>query len=390
VLLPGCARLSRQPVPAALIEKASIPGMPDARAWAGRRSPVMEADFTRSFAQERPEDFPPGADGVVRYPHLALSGGGSQGAFGAGFLKGWSKTGTRPVFKIVTGVSTGALMAPFAFLGPEHDDTLARFYTTTASRDIFLQRWLPGRLLWGEALTDTTPLANLIAHLVDDAFLREIAREHQRGRRLYVGTVDLDAQRFVVWNMGLIATSGHPEALTLFRKVMLASASIPVFFPPVFFEVEAEGGRYDEMHVDGAVAANVFLNGGLFRPSILRERAGRGAGREDVFVIHNGRLLPVPSPTPRSLRGITARVLDAAARSAVVGDLFRIYSATQQEQASFQWVTIPEHVDLARNEVFDPALMQRLNGVGYEIALQGPVWATRPPGFHDDGAVPTP
>jgi predicted acylesterase/phospholipase RssA len=384
LMLTGCARLGRNPVPTDLGAVASIPDMPVIRAWAGRPSAAMEADLERSFAQQRLEDFPLAADGRVRYPHLALSGGGSQGAFGAGFLKGWSRTGQRPIFKMVTGVSTGALMAPFAFLGPEYDETLGEFYTTTASRDIFLRRWLPGRLLWGEALTDTAPLEALIAQFVDDALLRKIAEAHNQGRRLYIGTVDLDAQRFVVWNMGLIATSGRPEALPLFRKVMLASASIPVVFPPVFFEVEANGKRYDEMHVDGAVGANVFYNGGVFRTSIIREHAGR----EDVFVIHNGRLTPVPNPTPRSLRGIALRSLDAAGRAAVVGDLFRIYAATRQEQASFQWVTIPEDVDLARNEVFDPELMQRLHAVGYQKALAGPEWTTLPPGLWDDLAPP--
>ncbi|MFN0069404.1 MAG: patatin-like phospholipase family protein [Limisphaerales bacterium] len=386
VALTGCARLKRSPVPTDLGAAASIPNMPVVRAWAGRPSAAMEADLERSFVQQRPEDFPQTADGLIRYPHLALSGGGSQGAFGAGFLKGWSRTGRRPVFKIVTGVSTGALMAPFAFLGPEYDDTLGEFYTTTASRDIFNRRWLPGRLLWGEALTDTAPLAALIAQLVDEAFLGKIAEAHHQGRRLYVGTVDLDAQQFVVWNMGLIATSGRPKALALFRKVMLASASIPVVFPPVLFEVEAQGRRYDEMHVDGAVGANVFYNGGVFRPSLIREHAGR----EDAFVIHNGRLRPISSPTPRSLRGIAVRSLDAAARSAVVGDLFRIYAATRQEQSGFHWVTIPEHVDLERNEVFDPVLMQRLHAVGYQQALEGPEWSTSPPGLSNDSAQPLP
>lgn len=382
--LTGCAGLKRNPVPSGQSEAAPIPGMPIVRAWAGRPSAAMEADLHRSFEQQRPGDFPPGADGIARYPHLALSGGGSQGAFGAGFLKGWSHTGRRPTFKIVTGVSTGALMAPFAFLGPDYDDTLDQFYTTTASRDIFLRRWLPGRLLWGEALTDTAPLKDLIAKLVDDAFLKKIAEAHNQGRRLYVGTVDLDAQQFVVWNMGLIATSGHPEALSLFRKVMLASASIPVVFPPVLFEVEAQGQRYDEMHVDGAVGANVFYNGGVFRTSIIREHAGR----EDAYVIHNGRIRPVPSSTPRSVRGIATRSLDAAARSAVVGDLFRIYAGTRLEQASFQWVTIPENVDLSQNEVFDPVLMQRLHAVGYQKALEGPVWTTSPPGLSNDSTQP--
>ena len=257
--------------------------MPEVRAWAGRVSPAMERDFAQSFEQESPADFPRGADGVVRYPHLALSGGGANGAFGAGFLNGWSTTGSRPVFKIVTGVSTGALMAPFAFLGPQYNAALHEFYTTTTTRDIFAIGSIGSiliSLLRGDSLADTGPLAALIARHVDAEFLRQVADAHNRGRRLYIGTVDLDSQQFVVWNMGLIAASGRPEALDLFRKVMFASASVPIAFPPVFFEVEADGRLYDEMHVDGAVAATVFLNAGVFRPSLIRERAGlRGRPR---------------------------------------------------------------------------------------------------------------
>jgi predicted acylesterase/phospholipase RssA len=380
--LAGCATLFRNPVPPELTESATIPGMPEVRAWAGRPSPAMDRDLELSLAQESPADFPPGSDGVVLYPHLALSGGGANGAFGAGFLSGWTATGRRPpVFKIVTGVSTGALMAPFAFLGPEYDRALREFYTTVETRDIFAIGSLLLSLLRGDSLADTGPLASLIARHVDDEFLRKIAGAHGQGRRLYIGTVDLDAQQFVVWNMGLIAVSGRPEALELFRKVMLASASVPIAFPPVFFDVDAGGQRYDEMHVDGAVAARVFLNGGVFRPSIIRERAGRGAGREDVFVIHNGQLVSPPSPTRRSLRGIATRVLEASSRSAVIGDLFRIYAFTLREQASFQWVTIAQDVDLTGAEVFDPAKMAELYQVGYKAALAGPVWSTDPPGL---------
>ena len=241
ISLAGCAALLRNPVPPELTPVASIPGMPDVRAWAGRVSPAMERDFAQSFEQEPPADFPRADDGVVRYPHLALSGGGANGAFGAGFLNGWSATGSRPVFKIVTGVSTGALMAPFAFLGPRYDAALHEFYTTTTTRDIFAIGSILSiliSLLRGDSLADTGPLAALIARHVDAEFLRQVADAHDRGRRLYIGTVDLDSQAFVVWNMGLIAANGNAEALDLFRKVMLASASIPIVFPPVFFEVE--------------------------------------------------------------------------------------------------------------------------------------------------------
>ncbi len=381
--LSGCGTLTRNAVPPALTATATIPDMPTVRAWAGRPNAAMERDFERSFEQESPVDFPRGADGIVRYPHLAISGGGANGAFGAGFLNGWSATGTRPEFKIVTGVSTGALMAPFAFLGASYDDALREFYTTTTTRDIFRLGSILGALLAGESLADTGPLAALIARHVDEPFLREIAGAHARGRRLYIATTDLDSQRFVVWNMGLIAGSDRPESLELFRKVMLASASIPIAFPPVFFEVEVEAGgrRYDEMHVDGAVGATVFLHGGVFRPSLIRERAGRGVGREDIFVIHNGQLREPPTPTPRTLRGIAMRVIEASGRAGLVGDLIRIYAVSQREQASFHWVTIAESVELAGPETFDPVKMAELYEVGRKAALAGPVWSIRPPGL---------
>jgi hypothetical protein len=386
VSLAGCGVLPRNPVPPELTAVASIPGMPDVRAWAGRPSAAMELDLARSFQQESPTDFPRGADGVVRYPHLALSGGGSNGAFGAGFLNGWSATGSRPVFKIVTGVSTGALMAPFAFLGSHYDVALHEFYTTTTTRDIFAVGSILISLLRGDSLADTGPLAALIARHVDAEFLRKVADAHNRGRRLYMGTVDLDSRQFVVWNMGLIAENGHPDALDLFRKVMLASASIPIAFPPVFFDVEAEGRRYDEMHVDGFVGANIFLNAGLVIPSLSHEQAGRGAAREDIFVIHNGQLVVTPSPTRRSLRGISSRVIDVSARFGVAGDLIRIYAFAQRDRASFHWVTIDESVDLPGSEVFDPVKMAELYEIGRKAALAGPVWSTSPPGLWDERA----
>jgi predicted acylesterase/phospholipase RssA len=377
----GCGTLPRNAVPIELMPEAGIPDMPGVRAWAGRPSEAMMSDLARSFAQESRDDFPVGADGLVHYAHLALSGGGPNGAFGAGFLDGWTKTGKRPVFKIVTGVSTGALMAPFAFLGAPYDSVLREFYTTTASRNIFRPLSLVRQLLVGESLADTEPLATLIANTVDAQLLARIAQAHEQGRRLYVGTVDLDAQRFVVWNMGLIASSGRPEALALFRRVMLASASVPIAFPPVFFDVEAGGRRYDEMHVDGAVAARVFYTGGVFSFAAVRAAAGKAPGREDIFVIHNGQLLPVAQPTARSIRSIAVRVLESSGKSALVGDLFRIFAVTQQEGASFQWVTIPNGVEITGNETFDPVKMTQLYDLGRETAMAGPIWSTRPPGL---------
>ena len=382
LILSGCGILPRHAVPVDQMANAVIPGMPDVRAPWGRVSDAMTKDLARSFQQESPTDFPVGPDGYIHYPHLALSGGGANGAFGAGLLNGWSKVGTRPTFKIVTGVSTGALMAPYAFLGPAYDVTLREFYTTTASRQIFQMLSIIPQLLGGESLADTGPLRATLEQTVDAAFLQVIARAHESGRRLYIGTVDLDSQRFIVWNMGLIATSGHPGAVQLFRNVMLASASVPIAFPPVFFDVETEGGRrYDEMHVDGAVAANLFYSGGVFNFAATRASSGRGPGREDIYVIHNGQLPPVPGTTSRSLRSIATRAFELAARSATLGDLFRIWAVAQRDSAGFNWITIPEGVELSGNETFDPEVMGRLYEVGFQRAMSGPVWNSDPLGI---------
>jgi hypothetical protein len=385
--LAGCGSLPRNGVPGELMSAATIPGMPDVRAPAGLPSPVMERDMAKSFAQESANDFPANAQSIVLYPHLALSGGGANGAFGAGFLNGWSSTGKRPIFKVVTGVSTGALMAPFAFLGQSRDEALREFYTTTRSRDIFaLGAFLStiGQLLFGESIADTSPLIALIERHIDETFLRDIALAHQSGRRLYIGTVDLDSQRLMIWNMGLIATSGHPDALPLFRRVMLASAAIPVVFSPVFFEVEAAGSRYDEMHVDGGVAAQVFYTGGLFSAREVRQKAGRGTAREDIFVIHNGQLAADTATTRRSVPDIARRTFQAAGKSAVIGDLFRIYALALRERSGYHWINIPEGVNLSGEETFDPVVMQELYDIGYAIARAGPPWNILPPGIRDE------
>ncbi len=380
----GCGTLVRNPVPPELTTTAVVPGMPDVRAWAGHSSPALQDDMVLSFKQESRADFPVGADGRVQYTHLLLSGGGANGAFGSGLLNGWTKTGTRPVFKVVTGVSTGALMAPYAFLGPKYDDALRDLYTTTRSQNIFVSGSLFGmisQLFFGEALADTGPLASMIAQHVDEQFVREVAAAHSQGRRLYIGTVDLDAQRFIVWNMGLIAQANYPDKVRLFRKVMLASASIPVVFPPVFFDVKADGRLFDEMHVDGGVVAMVFFSAGLFSPSVARQTAGAAPGYDRIFVIHNGQLAPpTPTPTPRTVRGISRRVLEAAGRSAVIGDLFRIYTIAQREGAEYRWVTIPDDVSLKGDEFFDPVLMTSLYELGFKRGLAGGDWNTRLPG----------
>lgn len=188
---------------------------------------------------------------------LALSGGGQHGAFGAGVLNGWSETGMRPDFDIVTGISTGALIAPFAFLGPEFDDRIERFYTQTSTRDI--ARFDVGGALFGRGfLAKTTPLQAGIERELSDTVIDLIAAEHAKGRRLFVGTTNMDAERPVLWDIGAIAALGTDPARALIRDVVLASASIPVVFEPVKIAVTDGSMRREELHVDGGLTREIF------------------------------------------------------------------------------------------------------------------------------------
>ena len=257
VTIAGCASVpERHPVPSNLTTKVSIPGISKARFW-GDEWPKYSKEKLETFTDA---DYRQDYSGIYNKPHnyLAISGGGANGAFGAGLLLGWTKTGTRPEFTMVTGVSTGALTAPFAFLGPDYDDELKTVYTTTSTKDIVEKRNMISALL-SDSMADTKPLQALIAKYINSKMIDAIAREHKRGRRLWVGTVNLDAGRSVIWNIGAIAASEHPHKMELIHDILRASASIPVAFPPVVITVEIDGKRFDEMHVDGGTGSQVFV-----------------------------------------------------------------------------------------------------------------------------------
>ncbi|HUS97414.1 MAG TPA: patatin-like phospholipase family protein, partial [Hyphomicrobiaceae bacterium] len=249
--LCACSSLPRNPVPLDLLGTGvipNIPNIPDARYW-GDEPPAKLHEMVMEIAEQRR------ISGVsTNATMLALSGGADNGAFGAGLLNAWTEMGTRPEFTIVTGVSTGALSAPFAFLGPDYDDELKQMYGGFPRERIFkLRSWV--NILPNASVADTAPLAEVIERFVDEKLMAAVAREHRRGRRLLVQTSHLDAQRPVVWDLGAIAASGAPNAKDIFRKALIASASVPVAFPPVLFQIEVDGQIYDEMHVDGGVVS---------------------------------------------------------------------------------------------------------------------------------------
>ena len=381
LIITACTNPVRNPVPLELIGEAELTGMPGVRTFWDRKgvSPDFQEDIIQSVRQEPTELFFRDEHGVPAYAGLALSGGGSSGAFGAGILCGWSEKGTRPPFKLVTGISTGALIAPYAFLGETYDGKLHKVYTTTSTKDIAtMSKQFPLR---NDALMDTSPLAALITQDLDESMLADIAAAHQNGRRLYIGTSNLDAQRFVVWNMGTIASSGHPRALQLFRDVMLASASIPGMFPPVYIKVDVNGQTYDEMHVDGGVFTQVFfyeflLNMGEVAGTVRPETATQNAST--VYVIRNGKAMPEPEHIPRKLLAIAGRALSTMIKSASISDLVRIYEFSKQDGLTFNYTDIPQDFHFENEELFDQQEMSALFDLGYRMSLEGSAWRKHP------------
>jgi len=384
ILLAGCAALPRNPVPVEDIRRAEIPGMSGVRAWGGQLNPDFQTDLVASIQQEPAGAFPLDAAGHPIYHGLALSGGGSNGAFGAGVLNGWTTAGTRPDFKVVTGISTGALIAPFAFLGPGYDEQLKTVYTTTRTHDI-LERLNIFRIIFqGEAFAHTTPLKQLIEIHFNADFLKAVSAAHNQGRRLYVGTTHMDAQTLVVWNMGAIANSGHPDALDLFQKIILASSSIPAAFPPVFIEVEVDGRRYDEMHTDGGTVTQVFFRAGTMDLHAAARTAGRtqrDGYRGTLYVIRNGKLGPEPEQVKRRLPEISGRAISTMIKYTAFNELHRIQSNTDATNLGFRYAAIPDDFQSKAEEVFDPREMKRLFELGYELGSTGSAWRDTPPGY---------
>ena len=379
----GCAK-TRSTLSPEFFRDSKVLGMTGVRTWAFEHSPIFEADFTTSVKQAQGYSSSRHVDESGHFNILALSGGGANGAFGAGILCGWSAAETRPTFKIVTGISTGALIAPFAFLGADYDQILKQVYTSVSTKDIVKLRSLTFNRRGLDSLADSSPLQSLIEKFVTEDVIRSVALAHQTGRRLYIGTTDLDASRLVIWNMGIIAAADRPEAFDLFRKILLASASIPIIFPPVYIPVEVGGEIYEEMHVDGGVATQVFFYGDIINLDDVVRAAGlpsMGAGR--IYIIQNIQSVPRYDPVKSNLVEISTKAIMGLLANQGNGDLYRIYSVAQREGIKFKLVFIPSDFELQPSEIFDPVVMEKLFDLGYRMALSGDPWRNHPPGYKD-------
>lgn len=382
LFLSACSGVpERNPVPRELTTTVAIPGVPQARFWGDEWPTWSEKRFEEFSDAEFRRNYP----AIYGKPHsyLAISGGGAQGAFGAGLLVGWTASGKRPEFTMVTGVSTGALTAPFAFLGPAYDDELQTVYTTTTTADIARKRSLIGAF-FGDSIADTEPLKQLIARYITDDVIAAIGQEHKRGRRLFIGTVNLDAGRSVIWNIGAIAISNHPEKTNLIHSIMRASAAIPVAFSPIVIPVESAGTAYDELHVDGGTGAQVFVYPADVDWAEITEKL-KVQGQPKVFVIRNAFLEPDHQGIRRSVVPIASRSISNLIRTQGIGDLYQIYALSQRDGNDFNLAYIPSDFGEETAEGFDPVYMTKLFDFGYELARTGYRWEKAPPGFlHPD------
>jgi patatin-like phospholipase len=373
----ACAQLNRLPaVGVADTDRASVAGISEARFLSSDTAAMVA--FGRRLLERETKYFSSLGRSIPRESLLAISGGGDNGAFGAGVLVGWSERRTRPSFKVVTGISTGALIAPLAFVGPEYDPGLSQMYTTIDQTDIFEKRTLLEGLV-SDALADTRPLQSLIAKYVDAHLVERIAEEYRRGRALVIITTDLDAGVPVIWNIGAIAESGRAEAISLISKILLASASVPGLFPPVMFDTMVDGVAHQEMHVDGGASMQTFLY-----PAALQVRRipnGGGSRSRTAYVIRNGRLRPGWDEVARSTPAIATRAVATLTTNSGVGDLYRIYALAKRDGVCLQLAYIGDDFEQPHTAEFDNQYMKKLFEYGRAKARVGYPWRDAPPGF---------
>ncbi len=363
VILSGCTRTLDRALDAKEAEAASIAGYGEIRTYLDDRLDEAPRDVVNWAPQIR-ED---GLDALM------ISGGGAGGAFSVGVLSGWSAEKSRPQFDVVTGVSTGALIAPFAFLGSAYDDTLVNLYTSGVAEDLVRSKRASG--LFGPSLLRADPLRRMIERFITPTVLQQVAAEHRKGRRLLVLTTNLDTQRAVVWNMGAIANSGRPGALALFQDILVASSSIPGVYPAVMIKAESRGRHFEEMHSDGGSASQV-----LMLPQALLTSSTSLAKRQSVnfYVIVNNALMPEYATTPDKALSVIARAYSIFVKSQTQSALTALYNYSKLTGARFHLASIDAQVPYSMLDPFNTNYMRAVYNLGYAEVVAGTLWRDSP------------
>lgn len=377
--LSGCALPDRRPaVPNDRTGQATVLGIANERFFPSLDVEPIEAEFEAAMGRQIAARGLASLGDLPQLQLLAVSGGGEKGAFGAGLLCGWSASGTRPTFDLVTGVSTGALTAPFAFLGSTYDEQLRAVYIETSSSRILSKRFVTAAL-FDDAMADNAPLLATISHYVDSRMIADIAKAYDAGRLLLVASTDLDSQVPVIWNIGAIARSGHVRAIDTIRRILLASAALPGVFPPSMIDVTVDGKTYQEMHVDGGTFTQTFL----YPARLTHDRAGRRRDGLPVFearafLILNGPLHAEWTSVERRTLGIGGRAISTMITAAGFNDVIRIYAVTQRDGIDYNLAYIDRDFTEIAPGGFDSRYMRSLFDYGYQRARHGYRWTKRP------------
>ncbi|MBA4190078.1 MAG: patatin [Planctomycetaceae bacterium] len=359
-------------------ELKSAVGWVDEKAHAAGRSIIPREEMLAFANQVRVTRKP-----AKPSPHkdiLVISGGGVYGAYPAGVLYGWTQAGTRPTFDVVTGISTGALVAVFAFLGSSVDAELKQAYTTITDDDVFRKHRIP-RALLSSSLADNAPLVGLLKRYATDSLIQQVAIEHEKGRRLYVGTTDLDVRRGVFWDMGEIATRNTQESRDLFRKVLLASAAIPGFFPPVPIEVTVNGRRHVERHIDGGVSSSMFFAPPWVPPEERETLPLTWLHGSNLYILVAGKMYPDPMPVKSRSLAIAGNAVSTILFDQTRNDLSKLFLLSIVTGMNYNMSVIPKDLPApVESTSFNPAEMTVLFEAGAEWARNHGRWRDSPPG----------
>lgn len=363
LLAGGCVTGARLDWPATPIETGVVPGYPAEMRTVHPSLEVFEKAYRERIARARRAS----RDGSLDV--LALSGGGAGGVFGAGALVGWTASGTRPQFEVVTGVSTGSLVAPFAFLGPTWDGKLEEAYTGGLSENLLDSGGIGS--LFRVGMYESDRLYELVNRFVTPQMIAAIAAEHRRGRILLVATTNLDTEEPVFWDMGELANGGGEKARKLFVDVLVASSSIPGVFPPVMVEVEGEVGRYDEMHVDGGVTVPFFIAPGI---AFLSPGSFDGLKGGNVYVIINGQLESQPQRTPANTVEMVMRSSNLALMRMARSELLLAGAFTRSNGMGYRFTAMPASYPFEGPMNFEQGVMRELFDYAKSCAANGQIW----------------
>ncbi len=356
LMLAGCTAMPRPEVAPARIAAAAADRM------GGVRFPADAAPPTPGPSDDLAQDI------------LVLSGGGPDGAYGAGLLRGWQARGDLPQFDVVTGVSTGALMAPLAFLGGDRLADLERLYTGDDVTRI-LSQGSPLRLVRGPSIYRSKRLRAMIAAAIRPAVLADIAAQHRAGRRLYVATANIDAQVRQIWDMGEIAARGTPASAALFHDILLAAASIPIAFDPVPVAVEAPGEHVTELHADATLFGLIYADARLFDAARCRAPGGRCT----LYVIAHNKTRPEPRTVKLNVADVGARVLDTLIKADLATKLRVAREEAADVGATFRFTYLDVPFESVSAIDFDPAYMRKIFAIGRERGVAGVNWLTDVP-----------